>query len=223
MIQLEGVTKSYPLVGLRRYFVFRNLSLEFPERKNIAILGRNGAGKSTLLRLIGGIEYPDSGQIRIQGTVSPPLGLSGGFARKSSGKDNATFICRVHGLSTPEIRERVEFIERFAEIGQFFSYPVEKYSSGMRARLAFAISMAFQYDYRLIDELTAVGDEKFKQRAQKAFADMRGRTSVVIVSHNLGQLRRDCDVGVYVRKGSVTYFDQVEEAIAAYQQDNKED
>jgi len=222
MIELEAVTKSYPLVGLRRHYVFRNLNLSFPDRKNIAIIGRNGAGKSTLMRLIGGIEYPDAGKIKVQGTVSPPLGLSGGFARKSSGRDNAKFICRIHGLAPTEARERIDFIERFAEIGDFFNYPVEKYSSGMRARLAFAVSMAFEYDYRLIDELTAVGDEKFKARATKAFAEMRGRSSLVIVSHNLNQLRKDCDVGVYVRRGKVMYCDKVDDAIAAYQQDNKE-
>lgn len=222
MIRVEGVTKSYPLAGLRRYHVFRNLNLDFPEKKNIAIIGRNGVGKSTLLRLIGGIEYPDSGRIVTQGTVSPPLGLSGGFAVALSGRDNARFICRVYGLDPAEIEERVEFIERFAEIGEFFNHPVKKYSSGMRARLAFAISMVFDYDYRLIDELTAVGDEKFKQRAQKAFSDMRGRTSIVIVSHALGQLKRDCDVGIYLKRGEVHYFDKVDDAIAAYQQDNRE-
>lgn len=222
MIQVENVSKSYPLVGLRRYHVFRNLNLSFPERKNIAIVGRNGAGKSTLLRLIGGIEFPDSGTITVKGTVSPPLGLAGGFSRKNSGRANAVFICRIHGLDPAEVKERVEFIERFSEIGEFFNYPVEKYSAGMRARLAFAVSMAFEYDYRLIDELTAVGDEKFKERARKAFADMRGRCSVVIVSHSLGNLQRDCDVGVYVRRGSVSYFDKVEDAIAAYKEDNKD-
>lgn len=221
MIKVEQMTKSYPLVGLRRHYVFRRLDLDLPSRTNVGIIGRNGVGKSTLLRLVGGIEYPDAGRITIDGSVSPPLGLTSGFAQNLSARDNARFACRIYGLTEAEMGERVDFIESFADIGEFFRYPVQTYSSGMRARLAFAISMAFEYDYYLIDELTAVGDQRFRERAADAFKQKRGQASIIIVSHNLGQLKQDCDVGIYLRQGQALYFDKMADAIDAYSKDNQ--
>jgi capsular polysaccharide transport system ATP-binding protein len=217
MIKVDNVTKSYPLLGLRRHYVFRGLSLDFPERVNVGIVGRNGVGKSTLLRLLGGVEFPDSGRIVVQGTVSPPAGLTAGFASNISGFDNARFVCRVYGLDADEIPERVKFIEWFADIGEFFKLPIATYSSGMRARLAFAVNMAFEYDYYLIDELTSAGDERFKARAKLAFTQKRGRSSVIIVSHSLQALKTDCDVGLYLKRGEVHFFDDINEAIRTYQ------
>jgi capsular polysaccharide transport system ATP-binding protein len=219
MIRVENLTKSYPLIGLRRHYVFRNLNLTFPERVNIGIVGRNGAGKSTLLRLLGGIEFPERGRIVVDGTVSPPHGAMAGFSHQLSGYDNAVFVCRINGLEGPEIGERVDFIRRFTDIGDFFDYPINTYSSGMRGRLAFSISMAFDFDYYLIDEITAAGDQKFKERAQAAFREKRGRSSVVMVSHALPELRRDCDVGLYIKRGEVQMYDSIDAAIQAYQSD----
>ncbi|MEW6167436.1 MAG: ABC transporter ATP-binding protein [Pseudomonadota bacterium] len=219
MIRLDRVTKSYPLQGFARYYVFRDLCLQLPSRTHIGIVGRNGAGKSTLLRLIGGMELPEKGGITADGTISPPLGLTGGFAPQLSGRDNARFICRINGDDMRTIDERVSFIERFTELGEFFGRPMETYSSGMRARLAFAISMAFEYDYYLIDELTAVGDQKFRQKAEAAFAEKKGRASVIMVSHNLDQLRRDCEVGIYMKKSGPVFYDDIGKAIADYRKD----
>lgn len=222
MIEIKNVTKSYPLKGFRRHVVYRNFSLTLPERTNVAIIGRNGVGKSTLLRLIGGVEYPDSGKIEIKGSVSPPMGLTGGFAQNIAGRDNALFICRVCGVSGKDLDDRMAFIEKFADIGKFFEYPVRKYSSGMRARLAFAISMAFQYDYYLIDEITGAGDERFRARTKSAFEQIRGRGSIIMVSHGAEQLLQVCELGVYLHQGELRYFGPVREALAAYKQDNKE-
>ncbi len=219
MIQVRNLTKSYPLEGFSRYFVFRGISFELPSRTHVGIVGRNGAGKSTLLRLLGGMELPDAGQVSSDGLISPPLGLSSGFAQKISGRNNARFICRINGDDNPAARERVEFIRSFSELGDFFERPVETYSSGMKARLAFSISMSFRYDYYLIDELTAVGDQKFRAKAQATFAEKKGQASIIMVSHNLQALQRDCDVGLYMSPQGPLYFDDIGEAIEAYKKD----
>lgn len=221
MIRVEGVTKSYPLQGFARYTVFRDINLALPSRTHVGIVGRNGAGKSTLLRLIGGIELPDEGRITADGTISPPLGLAGGFASQLTGRDNARFVCRINGDDAYVTRERVRFIHEFTELGDFFEQPVTTYSSGMRARLAFAISMAFEYDYYLIDELTAVGDQKFRDKAQRAFSEKKGKATVVMVSHNLDQLRRDCEVGIYMKKGGPVFYEKIDEAVTDYRKDQQ--
>jgi capsular polysaccharide transport system ATP-binding protein len=219
MIKVEGVTKSYPLVGFRRHYVFRDLSLTLPDKTNVGIMGRNGVGKSTLVRLLSGVEQPDRGRILLGGSISPPLGTSPGFSAKITGRENATYVCRICGIPAEQIPERLEFIERFADIGAFFDYPILTYSSGMRARVTFATSMAFDYDYYLIDELTAAGDAKFRGRAKSAFAQKKGRASIILVSHQIAQLKAECDVGLYLKRGEVQYFDDINDAIAAYQQD----
>ncbi|MGB1560679.1 MAG: ABC transporter ATP-binding protein [Sinimarinibacterium flocculans] len=219
MIRIKGVTKSYPLVGMARHTVIRDLTLDIPSRTHVGIVGRNGTGKTTLLRLLGGIELPDRGSVEADGSISPPLGLASGFAQKISGHDNAKFVCRISGDDAATARERIAFIRAFSELGGFFDLPVETYSSGMRARLAFSISMSFDYDYYLIDELTAVGDQKFRAKAQASFAQKRGSASVLMVSHNLDQLQRDCEVGIYLRAGRVTYYDDIGRAIADYKKD----
>jgi capsular polysaccharide transport system ATP-binding protein len=219
MIRVRNVTKSYPLHGFARYYVLRELNLDLPSRTHIGIVGRNGVGKSTLLRLLGGMEIPERGTISADGSISPPLGLTSGFAHKMSGLDNARFVCRINGDDLATMRDRVEFVERFAELDEFFRHPVGTYSSGMRARLAFAISMAFDYDYYLIDELTAVGDQKFREKAQAAFAHKKGRASIIMVSHNLDQLKRDCEVGIYMKKDGIAVYPDIARAVDDYRRD----
>ncbi|MGJ8668081.1 MAG: ABC transporter ATP-binding protein [Oceanococcus sp.] len=221
MIKLSGITKSYPLRGFSRYFVFRDLDLELPSRTHVGIVGRNGAGKSTLLRLIGGMELPDAGHITADGTISPPLGLSSGFAQQLSGRDNARFVSRINGDDVESTNERVAFILAFSELGDFFEMPVRTFSSGMKARLAFAISLSFDFDYYLIDELTAVGDQKFREKAREAFAEKKGKSSIIMVSHNLDNLKRDCEVGIYMTPEGPRYFDDIKKAVRAYREDQK--
>lgn len=219
MIKLENVSKSYPLQGFARYTVFRGINLEIPARTHVGLVGRNGAGKSTLLRLIGGMELPERGRITAEGSVSPPLGLASGFAQQLSGRDNARFVCRINGDDNAAVRERTAFIGAFSELGDFFDRPVITYSSGMRARLAFSISMSFSHDYYLIDELTAVGDQKFRKKAEASFADKRGQASIIMASHNLQQLQRDCEVGIYMKAGEALFFDDIGDALEAYRKD----
>jgi capsular polysaccharide transport system ATP-binding protein len=216
MIKLENVTKSYPTEKFGRHYVFRGLNLELPSKTHIGILGRNGAGKSTLLRLLGGIELPDRGRLMADGSISPPMGLANGFAAQLTGRDNARFICRVSGDQDLELDARVESIRTFSELGAFFDRPINTYSSGMRARLAFSISMAYRYDYYLIDELTAVGDKQFRDKAAATFAALKGSASIIMASHNLQQIKKDCQIGVYVRRQEDIQVGDIHDIIAAY-------
>lgn len=221
MIRVEHVWKSYEMEHGKRHTVYRDLCLTLPGKTNIGIVGRNGAGKSTLVRLLSGVDRPDRGQVISDGLISPPLGLQSGIAANLTGRENAKFVCRIRGDAPDTMLRRVAYIKAFADVGDFFEAPMRTYSTGMRARVAFAISMAFDYDYYLIDELTSVGDEGFRHRADAAFDSKRGKASIVLVSHSMAALRHWCEVGVYVKQGQVTYFDHIADAIRAYQRDNQ--
>ncbi len=214
MIEVVGLTKSYLTRQGRRY-VFRDLSLAFPEGRNVALMGRNGAGKSTLMRILGGTDYPDSGEVRTEKLLSWPLALSGGFQGSLSGKDNVKFVCRAYG-SEDELPDKLAFIHAFSELGDYFYEPLKSYSSGMRSRLAFALSLAFDFDVYLVDEVTAVGDEQFKRKARKAFEDLKGRASMIMVSHDMQTLRAHCDAAIFLEEGGATFYDELEPAIERY-------
>jgi len=219
MIKVEGVYKSYLLPSGKRHQVYSDLWLNLPGKTNIGIVGHNGAGKSTLARLLSKIDLPDSGKITCDGLISPPIGLQSGFLPTLSGRDAAKFACRIRGDSPQTQKLRLQYIEALADIGKFFDQPTKVYSTGMRARLAFAISMAYDYEYYLIDELTAVGDESFRQRSDAVFQAKRGKASIILISHSMETLRQWCDVGLYVNKGVVKYFDDINEAISLYKKE----
>jgi capsular polysaccharide transport system ATP-binding protein len=216
MIELCNVTKSYPTPHGRRY-VFRDLNFRFPDGVSIGILGPNGAGKSTLLRLLGGIDTPDRGEVVSDVRISWPVGLSGGFQGSLTGRDNVKFVCRVNGARDAAMREKIRFVEEFAEIGEYFDMPVRTYSSGMRSRVAFGLSMAFDFDYYLIDEAMAVGDPRFKEKSQAVFKSKVEKAKLILVSHSVADIRKLCDTIVFLNKGSVQVFPDVDEGIAAYQ------
>lgn len=213
MIELERVSKMYPTRGGRNQ-VLDDVSFSFPAHTNIGILGRNGAGKSTLLRIIAGTEQPDSGTVRRGGVVSWPIGFSGGFSGSLSGEENCRFVARIYGADLDEV---VGFTADFAELGDYFYMPVKTYSSGMRARLAFGLSMAIAFDAYLVDEITAVGDLNFQAKCRKAFEQRSGSASVIIVSHNLGTIRDYCERCLVLRDGKLLSFDSVDEASRAYE------
>lgn len=216
MIKIENMYKWYPTRKGRKV-VLKNINLELPENKNIGILGRNGAGKSTLIRILGGVDFPDKGKVNtFSQSISPPFGVAGGLSPVLTGRDNAKFVCRVSGDDHQKMQERIKFIKEFSELGDYFELPVESYSSGMRSRLSFAVSMAFDYDYYLIDEMISVGDQKFREKAEQSFTEKRGKASVILVSHNLKLHEKECDVGVYLRNGEAFYFDDIKSAIDAY-------
>lgn len=217
MIELRDLTKSYPTLHGRRY-VFRNLDFQFPDSASVGLIGPNGAGKSTLMRLLGGIDTPDSGSVRADGSISWPVGLGGAFQGSLSGRDNSKFVCRIYGATGDAMREKLRFVQDFAEIGEYFDLPVKSYSSGMRSRLAFGLSMAFDFDYYLIDEVMAVGDAQFKRKSQEVFRTKLQQGKLILVSHNMKDIEQYCDVVVLVNRGATTLYRDVKEGIAAYQE-----
>ncbi len=215
MIKIESLTKSYR-TPKGRHYVFKNLSIEFPTGKSIALIGRNGAGKSTLLRIIGGIDRPDKGEIITQKTISWPVGLSGGFQGSLTGRENVKFVARLYSRKN-ELQDKVAFVESFSELGKYFDMPIKTYSSGMRSRLGFGLSMAFDFDYYLVDEVTAVGDMRFKEKCLDVFNSKRGTSCFIMVSHNLNSLKDYCDMAfVFYDENRVIRFDNIDEAICEY-------
>ncbi|WP_416468165.1 ABC transporter ATP-binding protein [Pseudomonas sp. LFS044] len=215
MFELRNVTKSYLTPNGRRY-VFRNLSLAIPPGKNIGLIGRNGAGKSTLMRLLGGADVPDSGTIVTDRSISWPVGLTGGFQGSMSGRDNIKFVCRVYGATGDAMREKIRYVQEFAEIGDWIDEPIKTYSSGMRSRVAFGLSMAFDFDYYLIDEVMSVGDAQFKRKCADVFKEKLQKANVVLVSHSMPEIEKLCDIVLLVRDGGIQVYEDVAEGIKAY-------
>ncbi len=216
MIELRAVTKSYPSPHGRRY-VFRDLSFRFPDGASIGLIGPNGAGKSTLMRLLGGIDAPDRGSVYSDVRISWPVGLAGSFQGSLTARDNARFVCRLYGATGDTMRAKLRFVEEFAEIGDYFDLPVKSYSSGMRSRVAFGLSMAFDFDYYLIDEVMATGDAQFKAKSKAVFQQRLQSSKLILVSHNMSDIRQYCDVVVLIRNGCATVFDDIEAGILAYE------
>lgn len=217
MIRLSNVSKYYDVKGTRHY-LFRDVNLTIPEGINVGILGPNGAGKSTLLRMLGGIDYPSSGTIETPKNISWPVGLAGGLQGSLSGRENARFVCRLYNLSREEIREKIAFIEAFSELGRYLDMPIKTYSSGMGSRLRFSMSMAFDFDYYIMDEVLSVGDQFFKKKCEEMINRIRESRHILMASHGLPQLERLCDCGILIRQGAVHYFEDIKEAVAVYRE-----
>jgi capsular polysaccharide transport system ATP-binding protein len=220
VIRLNGITKYYPTLQGRRY-VLRDVTLELPSGVNIGVIGRNGAGKSTLMRLLGRIDYPNRGRVETDLKVSWPMGLAGGMQGTLTGRDNASFVCRVYGASTQDVRRKIAFIHEFSELEEYFDMPVKSYSSGMRARLTFAMSMAFEFDFYLIDELTAVGDQRFRQKSKEALDERKTRANYIMASHNMQELLRGCEAGMFIHDGQLHFHESLADAVAAYDEYRK--
>lgn len=212
MITIRNVYKDYPTRnGSHR--VLNGINLTIMRGQKVGILGRNGSGKSTLIRLIGGIEEPTRGSVDRNMTVSWPLAFQGGFQVTLTGLDNLRFICRIYDVDYKKI---LPFVEEFAELGDYFREPVKKYSSGMFARLGFAVSMAIDFDCYLIDEVLAVGDSRFHAKCRHELFEKRGDRAMVLVSHQPTQIKRYCDSFYVLHNGSVEQFDDPDEAYRYY-------
>ena len=213
MIELREISKSYRM-GSGRNTVLDSVSAVFPTGKSVGILGVNGAGKSTLLRIIGGVEPPDRGTVRKDVRVSWPMGFSGGFSPNMTGRQGARFVARIYGEAPRAVED---FARDFAELGLYFDMPIRTYSSGMRARLAFAISFAVEFDCYLVDEVIATGDARFSKKYRREFKEKARNASVILVSHNPESIRAECDFAAVLTKGSLTLYETVDEAMEVYE------
>lgn len=214
MIKLINVCKDYDTAsGPRRILNDINLTINPGER--VGILGRNGAGKSTLVRLISGAEPPTSGSIERHMSVSWPLAFTGGFHARMTGVDNLRFICRIYGA---EFEPRLEFVKEFSELGLYLYEPIANYSSGMRARLAFAVSMTIDFDCYLIDEVMAVGDQRFRERCRVELFEKRADKAMLIVSHSHRYLKGNCHRFLLFREGSIEEHDDFDEVYFRYKE-----
>ncbi|MFV0482059.1 MAG: ABC transporter ATP-binding protein [Campylobacteraceae bacterium] len=216
MIDIINLTKSFSL-DRSRYFVFKNLTFSFPEGANIGLIGPNGAGKTTLMNILGGTDIPDSGRVVTNKTLSWPVGLSSGLQGSLSARDNVKFISRVYGFTNEDMREKINYVEEFADIGNFFDLPTKTYSSGMKSRVAFGLSMAFDFDYYLIDEAGAVGDANFKKKSLAVYKEKLKNSNVIIVSHSMNEIRSLCDHIVVFANGEAKVFNDVEKGIEMYE------
>ena len=215
MIRLHHVTKSYQTAHGRKY-ILNDVTQTIPADVNVGILGRNGAGKSTLLRMLGGIDFPDSGHIVSTASFSWPMGLAGGFQGSMSGRQNVTFVCRIYGKSDYEIHRAIESVRAFSELGDYFDMPIKTYSSGMKSRLSFGLSLMFDFDYLIIDETLSVGDRKFQEKSKAALHKKIETCKVLLVSHSMPVLKELCDAGIVVHDGTMRYFDNIDHAIEMY-------
>lgn len=216
MIEFQHVTKSYLHHKGGRKYVFQDLSFSIPEGKNLAVLGRNGAGKSTMINLLAGIDSPDSGKIISDKRISWPVGLSGGFQGSLSARENSKFIARTQGFRGKELLEKVKLVEDFAEIDEYFDLPMKTYSSGMRGRVAFGLSLAFDFDYYLVDEAMSVGDQRFKQKAKKAFEKKINQSNLILVTHGMSQVKELCNQVMIINEGNVKIYEDINEGIDEY-------
>lgn len=212
MIRLENVAKRYPTIR-GTHTVLRNATLSMKRGEKVGILGRNGSGKSTLVRLIAGAERASSGLIERRMSVSWPLAFGGGFHGRLTGLDNVRFICRVYGTDVTKV---LDFVEDFSELGKFLKEPVETYSAGMTARLAFALSMAIEFDCFLIDEVIAVGDARFHDKCRYELFERRQDRAMVIVSHEIHNIRDHCERACVLHEGVLHSFPDVDSAYRFY-------
>lgn len=212
VISCQNLHKSYR-VGHARKKVLNGIDLEIRPGDRIALLGRNGAGKSTLIKQLGGVEIPDKGCIVRGMTISWPIGFNGGFQGSLTGLDNARFIARIYGRSYRDMRE---FVEDFTELGRSLAMPVKTYSSGMRARLAFALSLAIEFDCYLIDEIILVGDQRFQDKCRTELFQKREDRAMLIASHDMTFVEEECNRAVVIENGQATEYEQITEAMDVY-------
>lgn len=213
ILELSHLVKGFWVKGQWRA-VIDGVSLRVPAGQALGLLGCNGAGKTTLLDLIAGNLQPDFGQVARYGTVSFPVGFAAGLHRDLSGAQNIRFLARVYGVDSDAL---VEFVAAFSELGRQYHDPVRTYSAGMRARLGFGASMGLPFDLYLIDEATAVGDARFREKSKALFRHRVKAAGGIMVSHNMQDMRQFCDAGLVLHGGKLWYFDQIEDAISVHQ------
>lgn len=214
MLRFEHLTKGFWVRGEFRTVV-RDLTMTLPGGRALGLLGRNGAGKSTLLQMVAGTMQPSSGRVVRDGRVSWPIGGANSFHRDLTGLQNTRFLARVYGVDSDAL---VEFVKDFAELGPHFLMPLRSYSSGMRSRLAFGVAMGIPFDTYLVDEVTAVGDAKFKRKSRALFRARMQAAGAIMVSHSMSEMQTYCDSGLLLNEGTLEYYDDIKDAIARHEE-----
>lgn len=214
MIECRDIHMNYRSGGVTKQ-VLKGIDLQIAPGERVGLLGRNGAGKSTLIRLIGGVEMPTSGKVSRRMSCSWPIGFTGAFQGSLTGYDNARFIARIYDKPYAEMRD---FVEDFTELGSNLRMPVKIYSSGMRARLAFALSLAIEFDCYLIDEVIMVGDKNFQDKCKAEFFEKRNDRALLLASHHLEMVRNYCTSAIVLTGGRAQFYEDVPAAIAAYEE-----
>lgn len=212
MIKLENISKSFR----SRYGtvnVLNNVNITFPKGKSVGVLGLNGCGKSTLISIIGGVDFADSGKVIREGKVSWPMGFNGGFQGSMTGRENARFVARIYGADPVYIED---FTQDFAELGFHFDMPLRSYSAGMRGRFAMAVSLACEFDHYLVDEAMETGDARTREKFRRAFNERRESSSIILVSHNESNIRRNCDQAAILHNGTIDSYENLDDAFKSY-------
>lgn len=217
MISITDLVKRYP-IRHGEVTVLDHINLQVVRGEKVGILGRNGSGKSTLIRLLSGAERPTSGTVKRTMSVSWPLAFSGGFQGSLTGLDNLRFICRIYNVS---VEEKIPFVQEFSELGRYLYEPIKTYSSGMRARLAFAVSLAVEFDCFLIDEIIAVGDSRFHEKCHIELFEKRRDRAMIIVSHQPEYIKAHCNKAAVLTAGRLHNFDHIDEAMVFYHEHSK--
>lgn len=232
-IQLKNVTKIYRLcksekVRLRAFLggdtsavelkhAINDVSLTIRRGEAVALFGRNGAGKSTILKMITGVAFPTEGHVRVDGRVSALLELGAGFDPELTGRENIYFRGEVQGIRTEEIRQMEDDIIAFADLGSYIDQPIRTYSSGMKARLGFAINANIRPDILIVDEALSVGDQKFRAKCRaKVNEIMESGVTFLFVTHSASDAKSFCKRGVVLRRGRVVFDGDVDDAANYY-------
>lgn len=213
MVRFEHVSKVYFGHNLRKV-VHNDLNFEIRKGDSIGICGANGAGKSTLLRMIAGIEFPTTGRITREMTISWPIGFSSCFQPSMTGADNVRFVARLYNQ---DVQQMLDFVEDFAQLGPYMHQPVSTYSSGMVARLAFGTSLAINFECYIVDEVTGAGDARFRRRCDDELLHRRNSGTLIMTSHDPFMLQHYCRQGAVLYNGALTFYDTIEEACDIHQ------
>jgi capsular polysaccharide transport system ATP-binding protein len=215
MIIAENITKYYQIQGVRK-LIFADLSLQLHPGSRLALMGPNGAGKSTLLRLLCGTERPNRGRIIRTSRISWPIGVGSGFINNLTARENIKFICRLLSCDAVQRDEKIKYVQDFAEIGIHFDMPISTYSSGMKSRIAFGMSMAFDFDFYVVDETLAVGDPAFKKKSLQVFKEKSENKGLIMVSHSVNTIKQYCNMGIYLNQGKLVFSEDLNEIFRLY-------
>ncbi len=213
MISLNNVTKYYKSNG-RKFAVLDGISADFMPGTNVGILGHAGSGKTTFMNIVAGAILPDQGSVKRTSRVSWPTRFSSCFNNKMSGRENLLLACRLYGYNFKKIAYAVE---NFSEFGDQLDQPLKAYSPGMKAKLAFSLSMAIGYDFYLFDELDFKGNRNLRIELNKIFAQCKAASTLVMVSGNVTTIKEHCDLVGILHEGKITFFNHIPEALEYYE------